>query len=132
MPENRRVLVSGAFLEDWVERSLALIEHYAGASGLEPLVLLPHDIQCEDYAPLYEVYYAGVAEAALERFFYPGCVPRLVFIDFAPEIHPGDECLLAQVNARLGAEWPAHSMIVVHAPSDDAIDVNAFDTHHHH
>lgn len=55
-------LYSGPFSEDWIERCLSLIEWCA--AGETPLVLLPTDIQLEDYAPHHSVFYGDAAEAA--------------------------------------------------------------------
>lgn len=132
MAQNtRRIIASGPFLEDWINHSLALIDTFRQRDSLEPLVLLPDDIQQEDYEPFFETLCGEAAEQALNRLSSEGQdhQARLIFIDFAPQVLPGDRGLLDVVNALSETNWPQHSLLVVHAPSAEAFAQRAFGEH---
>ncbi|MFI8595651.1 hypothetical protein ACIGCK_14620 [Microbacterium sp. NPDC078428] len=129
---GRRYLFTGEFVDDWVERSHDIIERFAVWSDLTPLVLLPHDIQREDFEESFETRFAADADRDLTGFLSSGeqANPCLLYVDFAPGAY-GDERLILALNTLVDRPWPTHSVLLVHAPTPHHLRVGLFDEHVH-
>lgn len=128
-PLGAKVLFTGEFGDAWAAHARATIRRFAAHFDLVPLVLLPHDIQAEVYERRYELLIAEAADEALASYLAPRAAhePRLVFIDFAPDLLPGDRMLLDLLNVHLQNGWASDSVLVVQAPVNDALDETLFD-----
>lgn len=126
-----RVLFTSEFDDDWIPRSLRIIARYSSHYDLKPLVLLPHDIQLEDYEPFFEVMVARAAERALADLLDEECdgEPRLVVIDLAPEPYLDDFSEWPSFHRALRDGVPAHSMLVVESPETEYLSAEQFDEH---
>jgi len=134
-----RTLYSGPFGEDWTARCLSILRSRRHSAAPHPLILLPTDIQREDYEGHFEVLHgeeadrmlraclgASVAAAASE-----GCdstARRTVFIDFSPDVLPEDAVLLPLLLARL-SNWPRALPVIVAAPDPVPFADGLFDRH---
>lgn len=116
MCRPRQALYSAPFNEDWDNSTLDLLDEAVAATGLRPLVLLPNDIQIEEYEHRWEVKFGAEACRALEALGEPGACARLVLCDFAPSVSSGDSGLLPALNAVLAEGWPKDSALVVCIP----------------
>lgn len=129
--DARAFLFTGPFRESWTRNSLDVLTRFT-AGARRPVVLLPTDIQMEDYAPRYRVRFGPDARGALERLLRNDdpSGPNLVLIDFAPELTPDHDVLLPTLNAGLQAGWPDHLTLVVLSPSPAGLHLAGFDERH--
>ena len=131
-PDERPLtfLYSGAFSEDWTDRCLAALRNHAGETSLTPIVLLPHDIQLDDYAPSFEVLHGEPADEKLRQLLESGSPSgeQPVFIDLAPDALPGDELFIPLLRERLRT-WPVHLILVVAAPEPVPFPASLFHRH---
>lgn len=86
-------LYSGLFDDHWEERCLQAIRSHCSSSGTLPLVLLPDDIQQDEYSPHFELLHgrAGIAALAALLEGEVDAAGRLIFVDLAPGALPGDD-----------------------------------------
>lgn len=122
-----RTVFTAPFDEEWTREVRELVR--ALAPGRRVRVLLPDDIQMEDYAPDYEVIYGPAAAAALrdEMSRTEAGEPTLLVVDFAPRLWPDDDALLPELNDALARTWPPHLSLAVITPNDTGLEVDQFD-----
>lgn len=116
------------FDERWIDSAFHVIEAAASETGLVPLVLLPDDIQRDEYETRFETVHAGEACVLLEALATPGAEARLIFCDLSPFVVPDDAGVLAVMLRRMlrrGWELPSH--LIVCTPQTDAIPAECFD-----
>ena len=115
------------FDEEWTREAQELVRVLA--KGRRVRILLPDDIQMEDYAPAYEVTYGLAAAGVLrdETTRTEAGEPTLLVVDFAPQLWPDDDALLPELNAALAREWPPHLSLAVITPNHTGLEVDRFD-----
>lgn len=124
----RKLLFTAPFDDDWDGFAQGILESAVAVTGLSPVILLPDDIQLEEYEPRYEVVHADRAVMALSEFTEPGAPPRLLFCDFSPTLWPDDMGLLPAVNEVLRQGWSSKSVLVVCTPNVEALHLGGTDT----
>ena len=129
MTVGNSILCVGPFSDDWAERTRRIIEHYSKVTHRQALVLLPHDIQREEYAPDYAVVHGDEADDTLLTFLTEAAPtsPYFLFIDLSPEPRIDDDCLLRTLNLMLADYRPKNSLVVVCAPVSTPLNPAAFD-----
>ncbi|GAA2829093.1 hypothetical protein GCM10010471_08290 [Leucobacter komagatae] len=122
-----RAVFTAPFDEEWTREVQELVRVLA--PGQRVRVLLPDDIQMEDYAPAYEVTYGLAAADVLrdETTRTDAGESTLLVVDFAPQLWPDDDALLPELNAALAREWPPHLSLAVITPNNTGLEVNRFD-----
>lgn len=131
---TRSLLISGPEIEAWAEQCRAMIDFYADASGLSPLMLLPDDIQLEDYEPFYEVVWGDEAGRVLGSHCgvtamgeAPGA--RLVCIDLFPALFPEPEWIMAALTRIRSQGGVTGSCLLVFTTSPSEALAALFDEH---
>lgn len=130
VPSNAR-LFRRAFDDDWTADALGLLDALSTSCRTRPIVLLPDDIQAEDYLPKYEVKFGSQADRVLSELASATAgpdpdAPNLIFIDLAPDLIPGPDMFLSTLNHLLQAGWPKHLALVVVSPVTDGLHVEGF------
>jgi len=126
---SQKILYTGEFLDQWTDDCLRILSASTADPWCRPVVLLPNDIQAEDYAPYCEVRVGFEASRALEHLTHRD-VPiglNCIFIDFAPDLFPDHDILLPVLNACLQGDWLQHLALVVFSPSLAGLHVEGFD-----
>lgn len=128
-PHSRKYLFTGPFADRWTDDSLGIFSMFSADPDCRPLVLLPNDIQLEDYAPRYEVRFGFDASRTLARLMHREHPydPDLVLIDFAPALFPDHDALLPTLNDCLLGDWPRRLTLVVLSPSTSGLRTSGFD-----
>lgn len=126
----RTFLYSGPFQDNWAESCLAMLEKHSASCGEAPLILLPTDIQLDDYAPFFRVAHGHAADRALRLLLEGGSshTGRLIFIDLAPEARPCDGLLIPALLENL-ASLPEDLTLVVAVPDPTPLPATLFDLH---
>lgn len=127
----RKFLFTGPFRDRWTDDAHHILSMFSGEPSCRPLVLLPHDIQLEDYAQLCPVRFGRDASRALELLVGGGDPPDadLVLIDFSPAPCPEIDLLLPALNASLRRAWPPRLSLIVLAPTEEGLHIDGFDAH---
>lgn len=122
-----RVVLTCSFDEEWTREVQELVRVLA--PGYRVRVLLPDDIQMEDYAPDYEATYGPAAAAVLraEMTRTEAREQTLLVVDFAPQLWPEDDTLLPELNAALARMWPSHLSLAVITPNSTGLEIDRFD-----
>ncbi|QBE49902.1 hypothetical protein [Leucobacter triazinivorans] len=124
-----KFLFTGDFLDRWTEDALRILSMFARDPVHRPLVLLPHDIQVEDYEHVGRVRCGHDASRALEQLV-TGNGSResdLVLIDLAPDPCPEIDPLVPVLNAHLRGDWPRGLTLLVLSPTTEGLHVDGFD-----
>lgn len=114
---KQEFLYAAPFDDDWDPRGRSLLWSGATDRGLRPLVLLPDDIQVEEYEPYFEVVHGMKSISALEGPLAPGSPPRLLFCDLAPAVGTVGHDFLAAVKDTLRMDDLNGSVLVIYSPA---------------
>lgn len=128
------LLVSGPFLESWIDQNCGLIDFLARGTALTPLVLLPHDIHLENYGPRYEVIYGHAALTAFRTRAHASRgvdrqEPRLVCVDLSPDVRYAPCEMVEAMQVILPHGFPDGSPLAVFTTAPTQFEVGLFDAH---
>lgn len=127
-PFAMNVLFRGAFVDDWCELTRHQIDVFARGSGLRPLVLLPDDVQIDDYRPFYDVIVGDAAGVTLRA-----CAEartgeaRLLCVDLAPPIEWRSSRFMALLYEALHVGLTSDAVLLVFSSGLDGLPLDRFD-----
>ncbi|WP_200332190.1 hypothetical protein [Leucobacter sp. L43] len=128
--DSSRVLFQGAFDRLWELRCRSILETVIDLRALEPLVLLPDDIQLDHYGSLYETIYGDAALdvlASLTTGETESARGRFLFIDLEPVMLPLCTEFDVALHRLLHTGRPGLPMIGVATSRPECIAITGFD-----
>ncbi|MEV8337535.1 hypothetical protein [Leucobacter sp. NPDC077196] len=133
MPEwtkGTRILFNGAFDRLWEQRCRSILETVVDACALEPLVLLPDDIQLDHYENYYETLYGSAALEVMDSLADgrdSNARGRFIFVDLEPVMLPFCTEFDASLHRLLHSRRPGIPMLGVATSRPECIAVTGFD-----
>ncbi len=128
--DSSRVLFQGVFDRLWELRCRSILEAVIDLRALEPLVLLPDDIQLDHYGSLYETLYGAAALnvlASLTTGETETTRGRFLFIDLEPVMLPLCTEFDVALHRLLHSGRPGLPMIGVATSRPECIAITGFD-----
>lgn len=135
LAEQQRATGSGTFLiksrftDNWCNDARWLLGRVADAIQLRPVVLLPTDIQLDEYVGDCETVFGVEANnrlRSLSGLSWKGA-PVFYFVDLAPDPFPDHTGFVGLLNAALENGLGEGAVMVVYSPSMQELAVQAFD-----
>ncbi|KTR85759.1 hypothetical protein [Leucobacter chromiiresistens] len=126
----RRMLFGREFDENWSVRCTSILETAIRLTGREPLVLLPDDVQLEEYDLAYDVRHGEAAIAALDALAesrFAGAPERFVLVDLAPVLIATAPRFLSALQRLLSTELPESVVVAVVTSHPGKLDALPFD-----
>ncbi|SDQ50331.1 hypothetical protein [Leucobacter chromiiresistens] len=126
----RRMLFAREFDENWSVRCISILETSIRLTGREPLVLLPDDVQLEEYDLAYDVRHGEAAIAALDALAegrVGGSPDRFVLVDLAPVLIATAPRFLSALQRLLATELPHSVALAVVTSHPGELDASRFD-----
>lgn len=125
-----RVLFTEPFDRFWELRCRSILDTVVDVCALKPLVLLPDDVQFDQYEHVYDTLYGSAALSALNSLTDGREAPapdRFIFIDLEPVMLPLYTEFDASLHRLLHCRRPGLPMIVVATSRPECIAVSGFD-----
>lgn len=118
-------LHQAAFDGDWFRFAYSLLE--IPDDGEAPLVLLPDDIQFDDYAPYFDTKFGREAVEWIESVDRLKRPPRIVLCDLSPYVTEDWNPIGPHVEHVARAGGIEGSLLVIYTPTIDLFDLEVFD-----
>lgn len=115
-------------VDTWESAALSFIRQLESETLLDTTVLLPTDIQLEDYELHHRVLVHSAATAYLEEFVTKRSdTPCLCFVDLFPDPFPDDTGFVDALNRALKNGLGHNIILAVYTPSITDLNTYSFD-----